>query len=581
MLQRGVDANMRCAWVGAVVGGLASMYGAQESNRANRGAGEVDITRTTDPYQGSEIYRNAGAAAAYNQLQNLGYNTAPPPGGAGAPRPQTPFNPGGGGNPGAGAGNAGDRETGPNIGGEAGTPPGRPTKGAKPPAGYRYNAAGNLVKERGSGGGGGGGAAKPAGFQGQSPETAAAIANASRVAADMEKSPVLGAAQDYTAGTLRGEDQNDYRRETADMLRGEDSAYQRYLNALFESDTGLNTGSGGSTRPSPAAGQVRAYSAVAGPGGVMPAAPVEAGGPTGAAAALKRILAGEEAPGSAAMWERTRRAADEAFNEQLRQRRLEAAGSGMGGGTPQLADEQYAMGRYGSGLADARALQEYELYRNALGLGTGYDTASLDRAAQERMNAANNATSSAGISAGAAAEANSLASRERMARMGALGEAVGMGISGMGNLGANFSEDQRFALGASPDINAMGQAGYLNAGGLSLGSDQARNQWQNSQNALRGQLAGVGVQRQALAFDRERYYREAPLRDIAQYSGIISGTFDPYASVRESGFDRRNASPSYVNPGAAGLSGAAAGYAIGGDIYNSYRGNPNTVPAPG
>lgn len=557
---------------GAVVGGAVSYFGAKDANKQGKNAGKVDITRQVNPYEGSDIYRNAGAAAAYNQLNNLGYNTQAP---AGAP------------------GNPLDRQQ-PGVGLQPDQPNNIPenpddlAKGGKgqPPAGMRRNKQGKLVKAKGGAAGSVGGA-KPANtpFQGQSSQTAAAIDNASRVAAGMEKSPVVGAAQDFTAGTLRGEDQNTYRRETADMLQGPDSAYQKYLNALMGSDTGLEFGGegggvpglarpGGSSRPGGSI--VR----VGGSGGSVagnfdspmvasgPAARTGklASGPVGADETLRKILAGEQVPGTEAMWERTRRAAEEGFNEQLRQRRLEAAGSGMAGGTPQLADEQFAMGRFGSGLADARALQEYDLYRQALGLGTQYDTSTLDRAAQERMNAENQSTARAGISASSGAAFSEQQSRERMARLGALGDAVGMGISGMGSLGGGLSEDQRFALGQAGDTNALGQTGYLNAGGLSLGSDQARNAWQSSQNSLRGQLAGVGLGRQELAFDKEKYYREAPLRDIAQYSGIIGGIYDPYASTREVGYDQRGASPSYTNPALAGISGAAAGYSIGRDI---------------
>lgn len=61
------------------------------------------------------------------------------------------------------------------------------------------------------------------------------------------------------------------------------------------------------------------------------------------------------------------------------------------------------------------------------------------------------------------------------------------------------------------------------------------------------------------------------MRDIAQYQAIISGTYDPYASTYDSGYDRRNMSPSYSNPAAQGLAGAAAGYSLGSSIYNSYN----------
>lgn len=567
------------AWLGMVAGAAASYFGARESNRANSNGGQVDITHSVNPYPGSMTYRDAGAAAAYNHLfgEGSGYNTTPPPG---AVNPATLT---GGHRPGVGGGGGAGQGLTPNVSPSTATNGG----GGRPPAGMRYNARGQLVPERnpsGGGGGGRGGGAQQPGFQGQSPQTAAAVDNAMRTARDVETGQTTRAAQDYTAGTLRGEDSNAYRSETADMIRGmDDSDYRRYLDALFEADNGLTGGPGSPGWQSPSS--VRGYTtqnyAVAGPGGVV--APPVAQQPsdlTGAAAELRRLMAGEDAPGAQAMRDRIRRFADEGFNEQLRQRRLEAAGSGMYGGSAQLADEQYAQGRYGSGLADAYAQQDYDTYRQALGLGSAYDTASLDRAAQERMNSANNATASAGISAQSGAESNAIASRERLARMEALGNAIGMGqnmqqfrASGMGSLAEGFSGDQRNALNASPDIATMGQSGWLNAGGLSLGSDQARNTWQGNANQLAAARASASVGRanvnlgqQQLAFDRERWGHDVPLRDIAAYQSIISGAYDPFSSQRDLGYDRRNSSPSYTNPAAAAISGGAAGYYLGRDI---------------
>jgi hypothetical protein len=119
----------------------------------------------------------------------------------------------------------------------------------------------------------------------------------------------------------------------------------------------------------------------------------------------------------------------------------------------------------------------------------------------------------------------------------------------------------------------MGQAGWLNAGGLSLGSDQARNTWQGNENQLRGTLAGasvgranVNLGRQQLAFDRERWSHDVPLTDIARYQGIVSAAYDPFSSQRDLGYDRRSQSPTYVSPAGQALSGAAAGYYLGRDI---------------
>ncbi len=555
--------HRRGAWIGAVAGGLVSLYSANQANNAQRGAGQVDITHAVNPYPGSMAYRDAGAAAAYNQMfgPGTGYNTTAPRGGP--PIVPTP-------GPGAGLG-------GPSSPGPAPNPsPSTARSGGnqpKPPAGMRYNARGELVRERNPSGGGGGGKPAQAPFQGQSTQTAAAVDNAMRTAADVETGQTTRAAQDYAAGTLRGEDSNAYRAETADMIRGiDDSDYRRYLDALFAADNGLATGGGGSPGSS-GGGIVTGNYSVAGPRGAAPTPAPQQSDLTGAAAELKRLMAGEDSPGAQAMRDRIKRFADEGFNDQLRQRRLEASGSGMFGGTTHLADEQYAQGRYGAGLADAYAQQDYDTYRQALGLGTAYDTAGLDRAAQERMNAANNATASAGISAQAGAEASVLASRERLARMEALGNAIGMGqnmqqfrASGMGSLAEGFSGDQRNALNAAPDIATMGQSGWLNAGGLSLGSDQARNSWQGSQNQLAASRANVGLGRDQLAFDRQRWEHDVPLTDIARYQSIVSAAYDPFSSQRDYGYDRRAGQAPYQNVAGQTLAGAAAGYQLARDI---------------
>ena len=157
--------------------------------------------------------------------------------------------------------------------------------------------------------------------------------------------------------------------------------------------------------------------------------------------------------------------------------------------------------------------------------------------------------------------------------MEALGNAIGMGqnmqqfrASGMGSLAEGFSGDQRNALNASPDIATMGQSGWLNAGGLSLGSDQARNAWQGNANQLRSAQISGGLGRAQLAFDRERWAHDVPLNDVARYQSIVSAAYDPFSSQRDLGYDRRNQSPSYTNPAGAAISGAAAGYYLGRDI---------------
>lgn len=508
---------------GGLVGGLGSYFGAREQNAAQRDSGQVDITHQTLPYDGSMPYRQAGVDRAYDLLYGPGTAAAPPPSG-----PQSTSLPAGSRKPAVGVG--------------------------------RFNAKGEWVPAAGAGTGGAGGAPVPAAYAGESPETAQAIAAALRMAGGIENSPVTQAAQSYTAGTLGGKDQNPYRQETADMLRqGSDSDYRRYLDMLFGSDTGLpgggRGGGGGLGQYGPGTRINADGSAI---GSRTPSA--MASGPVGVDAVLKKILAGEDVPGAQAMRERIKHGADDAYNEAIRQRRLDASGSNMYGGSGQMADEAYATGKYGAGLADAYASQDYQLYGQALGLGTGYDTAALDRAAQERI-------ANASLSASSGAQGAELASRERLARMGALGDAIGLGVSGMGSLSEGFSGDQRNAAGLAGDIAMLPQAGYLAAGGLSLGSDTARNQWQASKNQLAAANASTGLGRAQLAFDRERYGHQQPWQDVAAYQAIVSGAYDPFSSSHEYGQDQRGSSPNYASPGGQALSGALAGYYMGSDIY--------------
>lgn len=534
------------AWAAALAGGVLSYMGAREQNSASRGAGTVNMSTTHVPYRGSEIYRDAGAAQAYRLM----FGQEPPPaapGGNWSPRP-------------VGSGN--------------GTNPGMQEQAAAP-GGQAAQGGGRKKPGRG----GGGGAGKPAGpsFQGQSQQTAAAIDNASRVAAGMEDSDVVRAAQGYTSGTLSGEDQNPYRAETAAMLRNQnDPALQRYLDMLMGSDTGLpggkaaqgdgltsgqGFGSGGSgPRPRGVrAGESLTYT----PGGdLAPGGSANPQGPIGVNKDLRSILDGNDSPAAQAMRERIKRQADEAYNSQAQQLRLRAAGSGMYGGTPYQNAEAQALGRYGAGLADAYAAQDYNLYGQALGLGTQYDIAAQDRAASER-----NASLAASTSAGNVAD--ELASRERLARLDALGGAVGMSLqqgqfrtSGMGALGADFATDQRAALGLAGDVNGLGQAGYLNAGGLGVASDNARNAWQSSQNSLAAARASAGVQRAQLDFDKYRYADNRDWDHLARYTDILNGNYAAYGTTNEVGVDRRAQSPSYTNAGYQAIAGAAAGYSM-------------------
>lgn len=612
------------AWIPAVVGAAASIYGANKSNKASKDAGKVDVYSQVTPMGGTEPYRNAAANRAYE----LTFGKPAPL--SSLTDPDDPRIPKG--NPQLGLG--GRQGGGQMDDGDLGQ--------------YTPIASGATVGgkgKKGKGAGGGGGKAK-----GAPSTTKTAIDNAMRVAGEMEKSPTVAAAQDYAAGTLAGRDQNPYREETAGMLRtlnetGAGSNYSRLMDELWGADIGL--GNKPAAGAGPAASGSRASSAAAPTpsrkGGLSadwlarnnPTPPAEGAGPAPAAAApplppvdpggrgmvgieqnlegllagqeqpglkalrdaqdmtganrnIRDILSGQDAPWMAGMRESIKRQGDEALAEQQRALRLRSAGSGTYGGSGQALTEGEALGDYGGYLANANAGLYRDLYGQALGLGsandqaaedraaglygqglglaTQYDISAADRASREKMNADSIQASSSASGAALEAEMAGLASRERMGRLGILADMTGQGLeqerfrtSGMGSLGEGMSADQRNALSLAGDTNALGQAGWLGAGGLSLGADQTNN-------ALRASLASTGVARQSLQFDKDRYYREAPMRGLAQYSGLISGLYDPYSTRHDFGFDARSQSPSYSNPAAQGLAGAAAGYQFGKDM---------------
>jgi len=541
-----------------VAGAAASAYGAHQANAAasqrNANAGRVDVSTTNNPNPDVLPFMQQGLNRAGQALQNAPY--AP----ANYQAYQSPF---------GGGGSGGNRGADPNL-------PKNPARRAA----YLAARSGAAATPAAA-------AASAAPFQGQSTQTAQAIADAQRVASDMEHGPVTTAAQNYAAGTLSGTDQNAYRTETADMLRNQsDPDLQRYKDMLFASDTGLpGGGSGGGFTGGGGSGGFNAPPGMVpnGQGGWSPAPQAAGGGgPVGAAQFLKDILAGKDVPGADAMRARIKNQADEAYNSQVMQRKLAASGSGMYGGTGQLADEAYSEGKYGAGLADAYAAQDYALYGQALGLGT-----------QEDMNAQNNAQSGANAALAASTSsgnnAASIAAANQQARLAALGGAVGMGVqqgqfqtSGMGSLAAGFSGDQQAAAANAGLTSGLGQQGYLAGGGLSLGSDQARVGWQGNQNQLRAaQIAGgnaraaINLQGQQFAQQQYEYNRQAPMNDVTQYAGILGSLYGNYGSQNTFGMDNRSGQ-SYVPPVNAlgqGLAGAAAGYQLGSNIAGTYGAN--------
>lgn len=386
--------------------------------------------------------------------------------------------------------------------------------------------------------------------------------------------PLYGEAEDYISGTLGGEDRNGYRTETADMLRGlSNDDLRRFTDELWE---GNMPGSGGNQRNGQTASEARSRGYGSGAYGTQAAAlaahQAQAASMVGVRDDLRGILDGGDTPGAQAMRDRIRRQGEEAYAEMAKDLRLRSVGSGMYGGTPYQQAESSALARSSMGITDAIAAQDYATYNNALGLGTQYDISAQDRAAQER------ASANASASSGRAAEAG-IASQERMARMGMLQNAIGMQLdtdkyrtSGMGSLADMFSQDQRHALSGVPDITGLGMRDWGAAGQFSLGADNARNDFTSSQNSRAVGMAGVGLGRQQLAFDRERFYD--PLARLGQYTDIVNGASGAYGTRTETGTDTRAQSPTYV-PNEWGQAAAA-----GLGTYGAYRGYQNTAQQP-
>lgn len=579
------------AWIGALAGAYFSAQGAKDANKASAGAGGVNLTSANDPWYPSSGFRTDAMMRAYDQLNNL---QAPPAQGNRYPLGPTPIewqtankppiNPNGPNAPGPGQGGGG---TGGGGGGTGGPVHGAAASSAapNPPAqgGGKWRAKNPSAPAPKPPGGGkpGPGGVPEAAFNGQSQQTTQ-IQN--QLIANAQKgNPLYGQAEQYVGDTLSGDpsrDRNFYRQETADYLRQEDPDLARYKALLFGSDTGLQSetqqqggNSGGTVRTSDLwtgnpVGGTGGWGGQGGSGGGGGGGGADmASGPVGADKTLRDLLAGGDAPGAQAMRDRIRRQGEEAYAEQAKALRLRSVGSGMYGGTPYQQAESEALSDFGTGVTDAFAANDYALYGQALGLGTSYDIAALDRAAAER-------SSRNSASASASAQAADLASRERMQRLDALGGAVGMGLnqnqfraSGFGSLGEGYSSDQQFSLGQMGNVTGLGLRDWGAAGEFSLGADAGRNKFISDAAQARNAGSAINLDRQRLGFDQYRYGREAPLSDIARYTDILNGASGAYGSRTDMGFDKRSQSPSYTNPGMAAISGGAAGYQLGRDIY--------------
>lgn len=601
-----------CAWIAGVVGALGSAYGASQSNKASKGAGQVDMNTWQDPWAPSQNYRldlmerayqaiNGGtpSSSAGMGMKNLPPNgplsdgaeaanpwprgTLPGPGGGsgyngrsgGGKGPRGTPVPGGGDGSGGGVGGGKNPDNGPADNGTQLYSSYVPAKGGKS-AGKGAGKGGGKASTTGGGVRQPGGAAAGKKFDGTSQETD--MIQQELIKQAQQGNPLYGVAENYTSQTLKGVDQNGYRSEAADMYRNMDDAdLDRYISELWEGNMPGSKGGGSTGKGSGASAagaddrkvnmntvvgayQNNAYmnGSSGGPGGM---------GMVGVQQDLRKILDGQGA--SKEVKDAISRRYKEEADKRLAGVMSTYVGSNMMGSTPWQQAVTGAENQSMQEMADSLAMADYELYGNALGLGTQYDIASQDRASQERA-AAHAASSSSGAHI---AEMNQ---RERLARMGALQDAIGMQMGqsdrragGMAAIGADFGSNQQGALGQVGNVTGLRSRDWGLAGDFSLGRDAGKNTYINNQNSRDVGMAGVNAQRfsanAALNWDKERYYREAPLSDLGRYADILNAASAGGGTTREYGTDKRSQSPSYTNVGAAAISGGMQGYTFGKD----------------
>lgn len=468
------------------------------------------------------------------------------------------------------------------TGGGAATGAGR----AKPPAGMRYNARGQLKPIRNPGGGGtaqqggGGGAAAPA-FNGVSAQTNTVRDAMIRQA--QEGNPLYGTSQGYVGDTLEGNDRNAYRSETFDALRGVDdpdlARLKQYLFSQLEDPNAGGFGGGGGNRTY----YVNGDYATSGPGA---AGANGAGGPVGAAGYIKKML--DEGYGDNPYLDQSIQDAlddsQRAFNRDvIPGLNSEYAGSGRFGGgmyaqaLARAGEEQIRGLAKESNTRRAADYNDWQARRmQALGYGTEMDINAADNAAA--------LASRGGGGGGGGPDRQTLAlQRQGMlldALSGAVDQGVGLkrfGLGGMGDLAKSFSSDQQFSLGATPDVTGLSLRDWGAAGGLSLGADQNQAQYDiglrdaAARNRANGIAAGqLGLARQQFNFDVFRDERGYPLQSLGGAADIVNAMTGGYGTTTERGVDRRAQSPYMGDTAGQTMSGALGGALLGAQLYGAY-----------
>lgn len=532
-----------CAWVGMLAGAAGSYLSAREANRGASGGGTVDLTTTNNPWGPSAPYRQFMMDAGGNALgmpRQTGPNGQPM---AGTYRPaglaDSPYyTPGGTFQPGGGA-----------------------VAGAATPGGPRPR------------GGGGGGRGVPAdGFQGQSDLTGGILGSLGARA--QAGHPLYDPANQFTQDLLEGGQPNQYFDPTFDRFSDleNDPYLQMYMDRMFAGDLpGAGGGGGGGWGGTQMGGG-------GGGGGVG------AGELTGAAGSIRDIVGGkyldEGNPYRQRVQDASTRDIQRAFQEGVIPGiNSEFAGSGMFGSSMYTDALGKAGGEYATSLADSIGGLNYADYNSrmedvmtALGYGTSYDTAALDRA--ERSSSAAGAAGASRYNADLQAQlARSGLLLDAIQGHGALRQA---GASGMGGLADMYGSGQLAALGMVPELSGLDIRDMGTAADLSISSDRAMNEFRADRGRERVGMAGINSSNRnannALAWQREQFYD--PLMRLGMFGDLVNSASGPYGYQTEIGTDRRSQSPSRVSPFGQAISGGMAGWYAGRDMQGNYGSAP-------
>lgn len=418
-------------------------------------------------------------------------------------------------------------------------------------------ATGGAAPTGGGAAAGGGPPSTLAGKLGQSASTSGIIGRMEGLPG--QNAGMNSAAERYSTDLLEGRSSNpllDPAQAAANNI-GEDprlSAFQDYLMGNLGVGGAGGGGGGGGLTPTNFTGYYQGN----GHGGTVQ--PASYASSTGVDAALRKMIAGEDAPGLAAQAAAIEAQVGRGRAENIKQLRARAVGSGFYGGDIYQQLEEGAVAQGDAQMAEQLAAARFGAFQNALGLGTQYDLGMADIGARDRA-----------TSASSASAADSLSVARRGQDLGALGNALQLGeegrfgtAQGLGNLASLFSSDQKAALGGINDLAASRRGDLSAAGALSLGSDQAQNQLREAGISANASRANVNAQ---LGWAKQQFYD--PLSRLGQFNDIMNGAFGNTGSVHTEGTDTRaGGGAGYVSPFGAALGGAAIGGQYGAMFNN-------------